>query len=48
MSALYTEQPIIMSSINAFHPISGVTNKLIAYHEFLKKYPNYRKKVVLI
>lgn len=37
-----------MTSIDTFHPISGLKNKLLSFHEFLKKYPSYRGKIILI
>ena len=40
--------PIIMSSIDSYHPISGLKHKLTAYHQFLQKYPTYRDRVVFI
>eukprot|EP00347_Sterkiella_histriomuscorum_P002755 403366928 len=49
IKTLYKDsQPIIISSINSCHPISGVQNKLVAYAEFLRKYPNYKNKICLI
>jgi trehalose-6-phosphate synthase len=38
----------IMTSIDTFHPISGLKNKLLAFLEFLRKYPSYRNKIILI
>lgn len=40
--------PIIMSSIDSYHPISGLKHKLTAYRQFLVKYPTYRDRVVFI
>lgn len=39
---------IIFASIDTFHPISGVKNKLMAYIEFLRKYPGYRGRIMFI
>lgn len=41
-------KPIIISSIDSFHPIRGLKNKLMTYYEFLKKFPVYQNKVMLI
>lgn len=38
----------IMSSIDTYHPISGLKNKLLGYFEFLKKCPSFRKKITLV
>jgi trehalose-6-phosphate synthase len=40
--------PLVMGSIDSYHPISGLKNKLLSYELFLKKYPNYQNRVVLI
>ena len=37
-----------MSSIDSYHPISGLKNKLLSYKLFLQQYPCYKNKVVLI
>lgn len=37
-----------MSSIDTYHPTAGIKNKLLAYYQFLRDYPSYRHKVVLI
>lgn len=37
-----------MTSIDTFHPISGLKNKLLSFLEFLRKYPSYRNKIILI
>lgn len=37
-----------MSSIDTFHPLSGLRTKLRGYYKFLKAYPAYRNKLVLI
>lgn len=37
-----------MSSIDSYHPISGLKNKLLSYKLFLKQYPTYQNKIVLI
>jgi trehalose 6-phosphate synthase/phosphatase len=42
------EQPIVMTSIDTFHPISGLKNKLLSYQLFLQKYPRYQNRIVLI
>lgn len=42
-------KPIIIASIDeSFHPISGLKNKLLSYQLFLKRYPSYQKRLVLI
>lgn len=35
------QKPIIISSIDSFHPIRGLLNKLLTYYEFLKQFPAY-------
>lgn len=42
------QRPIIMSSIDSYHPISGLKHKLLSYQKFLEKYPNYRNKIIFI
>jgi len=43
------QRPIIISSIDSLHPITGIKNKLLSYYEFLKKYTEtYNRKIVLI
>ena len=42
------ERPLVMSSIDSYHPISGLKNKLLSYKLFLKQYPTYQNKIVLI
>ena len=37
-----------MASIDSYHPISGLKNKLLSYQLFLQKYPQYQNKIVLI
>ena len=37
-----------MTSIDTFHPISGLKNKLLSYQIFLQKYPRYQNRIVLI
>ena len=37
-----------MSSIDTYHPISGLKKKLLSYKLFLRKYPKFHGKVVLI
>jgi trehalose-6-phosphate synthase len=37
-----------MSSIDSYHPISGLKHKLLSYQKFLEKYPNYRNKIIFI
>ena len=45
----YDGRPIIISSIDSLHPITGIKNKLLSYYEFLKKYTEtYNRKIVLI
>jgi len=34
-------KPIIMTSIDSYHPISGLKNKLLSYQLFLQRYPSY-------
>ena len=48
MSPLFKGRPIILASANVAHPIAGIQNKLAAYLEFLRKYPNYRSRVCMI
>jgi trehalose 6-phosphate synthase/phosphatase len=38
----------IISSIDRFHPISGLKNKLLAYQKFLRDYPHYRTQACLV
>ena len=38
----------IISSIDRFHPISGLKNKLLAYQKFLRDYPHYRQQACLV
>lgn len=41
--------PIIISSIDSLHPITGIKNKLLSYYQFLMKYrETYNRRVVLI
>jgi trehalose-6-phosphate synthase len=41
--------PIIISSIDSLHPITGIKNKLLSYYQFLRKYrETYNRKVMLI
>jgi trehalose-6-phosphate synthase len=43
------EPPMIITSIDSLHPITGIKNKLLSYYQFLKKYGDtYKRKVVLI
>mmetsp|Transcript_17784 Transcript_17784/g.12732 ORF Transcript_17784/g.12732 Transcript_17784/m.12732 type:complete len:267 (+) Transcript_17784:499-1299(+) len=35
-------KPIIISSIDRLHPISGLKNKLVAYQRFLREHPHLR------
>ena len=42
------EKPIIISSIDSFHPMAGIKQKLKAYKNFLREYDDYRNKIVLI
>ena len=42
------EKPIIMASIDSFHPMAGIKQKLKAYQQFLREYEDYRDKIVLI
>ena len=37
-----------IASIDSYHPIGGIKNKLLAYQEFLRKYPDYRNRTILI
>jgi trehalose-6-phosphate synthase len=41
-------KPKIIASIDTFHHMSGITNKLKAYHNFLKDYPKYHHRLVLV
>lgn len=38
----------VISSIDRFHPISGLKNKLLAYQKFLREYPGYKGHTCLI
>lgn len=38
----------VLSSIDRFHPISGLKNKLLAYQKFLREYPNYKQSTCLV
>ena len=41
--------PIIVSSIDSLHPITGIKNKLLSYYQFLKKYrETYWRKIILV
>jgi trehalose-6-phosphate synthase len=43
------EPPLIITSIDSLHPITGIKNKLLSYYQFLKKYGDtYKRKVVMI
>jgi trehalose-6-phosphate synthase len=42
------DRPLVMSSIDSYHPISGLKNKLLSYKLFLQQYPTYQNKIVLI
>jgi len=35
------EKPTIMASIDSYHPIAGLKNKLLSYQLFLQRYPSY-------
>jgi len=37
-----------MASIDSFHPMAGIKQKLKAYQQFLREYEDYRDKIVLI
>ena len=43
-----TDGPIVISSIDTYHPISGLRQKLRAFLNFLEANPNYKNKVVFI
>ncbi len=34
-------KPFIMSSIDSYHPISGLKNKMMSYQRFLRRYPSF-------
>ena len=36
------KRPILIASIDTFHRMSGIINKLKAYYSFLQDYPGYR------
>ena len=38
----------IITSIDRFHPISGIKNKLLAFQKFLRDYPPFRQHVCLL
>ena len=38
----------VISSIDRFHPISGLKNKLLAYQKFMREYPSYKNHICLI
>ena len=38
----------IISSIDRFHPISGLKNKLLAYQKFLREYDQFRQGTCLL
>jgi trehalose-6-phosphate synthase len=38
----------IISSIDRFHPISGLKNKLFAYQKFMRDYPHFRTQACLV
>jgi trehalose 6-phosphate synthase/phosphatase len=41
--------PIIMTSMDSLHPITGIKNKLLSYYQFLRKYrETYHRKIILI
>jgi trehalose 6-phosphate synthase/phosphatase len=35
------ERPLVMGSIDSYHPISGLKNKLLSFKLFLQQYPTY-------
>ena len=41
-------RPFIMSSIDTYHPISGLISKLVSYRNFLREHPHYVGRIVLI
>jgi trehalose-6-phosphate synthase len=41
-------RPLVMGSIDSYHPISGLKNKLLSFKLFLQQYPTYQNKIVLI
>ena len=41
--------PMVITSIDSLHPITGIKNKLLSYREFLRKYRDtYFNRVMLI
>ena len=42
------QQRIILSSIDSFHSMTGLTLKLKGYYSFLKLNPDYKDKLTLI
>jgi trehalose-6-phosphate synthase len=42
------EGKIVIGSVDYLHPISGISNKLRAYYNFLQENPKLRKQVILI
>lgn len=45
---IHYNKQILIGSVEKWHPISGVQNKLKAYYHFLNTYPPYRKNTCLI
>lgn len=42
------KSPIIIASIDSFHPMAGIKQKLKAFQQFLRDYDDYRDKICLI
>ena len=38
----------MITSIDRFHPISGIKNKLLAYQKFLRDFPPFRTQTCLV
>ena len=43
-----SDQTIIISSIDSYHPISGLKHKLLAYRNFLENFRGYRDRICFI
>ena len=39
---------LIMSSIDTYHAVSGLKQKLLSYRQFLRDYPFYQNRIVFI
>ena len=48
LQAMTPKKRHILSSIDRFHPISGLKNKLLAYQKFLRDFPPFRSNSCLV